>query len=92
MGLSSLVSGAMVRSGCILCFVRGFRDYVQVVVFQGLGVIVWGRMEEREFSKDCFGTFGIDILEESLETVLLWTLALPGCGRQLEGGSKCLWR
>lgn len=73
MGLSSLVNGSMVRSCCQFFFflMKGFRDSRPNSGISGLHVRVWPRIEETEVSKHCCGTFGIGILENSLEMALL---------------------
>lgn len=80
----------------IFFLMRVFRDSgAQSVVLQNLGVTLWHRMEKMDVSKHCFGTFGIGVMEDSLETMLLhghWH-SQGGCGEKLLGGSsKHLWR
>lgn len=70
MCLSSLVNGSMVRSCCDFYFfplMRGFRDSMPSIGTSCLPVRVWHRIEEKEVSKHRCGTFGIGILENSLE-------------------------
>ena len=74
----------------IFFLMRVFRDSgAQSVVLQNLGVRVWHRMEKMEVPKHCFGTFGIGVMEDSLETMLFHGHRHS----QVAGGSsKHLWR